>query len=139
MSLKNNFDFTKIQIGDYAEVSQKMTIKMVKSFANISKDFNPIHLDKNYAIKSRYKGQIIHGLMAVSLFSGLFGTKLPGEGCVYKLQNILFKRAIYIDDIVKAKIEIVSIDIKKKIIKFKTSCYVGNKIVIDGAAEIFIP
>jgi hypothetical protein len=41
------FDFTKIKIGDYAEVSEKMTIEMVESFANISKDFNPIHLDKN--------------------------------------------------------------------------------------------
>jgi 3-hydroxybutyryl-CoA dehydratase len=139
MFSKKKFDFTKIKIGDYAEVSEKMTIKMVESFANISKDFNPIHLNKSYALKSRYKGQIIHGLMAVSLFSGLFGTKLPGEGCVYKLQNIFFKRPIYVDDIVLAKIEIVSIDIKKKIIKFKTSCYVSNKIVIDGAAEIFIP
>jgi 3-hydroxybutyryl-CoA dehydratase len=132
-------DLHEIKIGDFAEISETMTLKMVKSFANISKDFNPVHLDSEYAIQSRYRGQIIHGLMAASLFSGLFGTKLPGEGCVYKSQTVRFKRAIYLDDIVTARVEVVLIDIKKKIIKFKTSCYVSNKIVIDGQAEIFIP
>ena len=132
-------DLSEIKIGDFAEISKAMTLKMVKSFANISKDFNPVHLDSEYAIRSRYKGQIIHGLMAASLFSGLFGTKLPGEGCVYKSQTVRFKRAIYVDDIVTARVEVVLVDIKKKIIKFKTLCYVSNRIVIDGEAEIFIP
>lgn len=132
-------DLSEIKIGDFAEISKAMTLKMVKSFANISKDFNPVHLDNEYAIRSRYKGQIIHGLMAASLFSGLFGTKLPGEGCVYKSQTVRFKRAIYVDDIVTARVEVVLVDIKKKIIKFKTLCYVSNRIVIDGEAEIFIP
>jgi len=112
---------------------------MVKDFARISEDFNPIHFDKKYALKSRYKGQIIHGLMAASLFSGLFGTKLPGEGCVYKSQNIRFKRAIYINDIVTAKVQVNFVDMGKKVIKFRTQCFVNNKVVIDGESEIFIP
>jgi len=137
--VNKKMDLSEIKIGDFAEISKAMTLKMVKSFANISKDFNPVHLDNEYAIRSRYKGQIIHGLMAASLFSGLFGTKLPGEGCVYKSQTVRFKRAIYVDDIVTARVEVVLVDIKKKIIKFKTLCYVSNRIVIDGEAEIFIP
>ena len=104
----------EIKIGDSAEISKLMSADMVKAFAEISEDFNPVHLDENYALKSRYKKQIIHGLMATSLFSGLFGTKLPGEGCVYKSQNILFKRAIYIGDTVTARVEVTDVDIKKK-------------------------
>lgn len=53
--------------------------------------------------------------MASSLFSGLFGTQLPGPGCVYKSQNIRFKRPIYVGDEVTAKVEVVSIDNLKKI------------------------
>ena len=132
-------DILDIRPGDFAEIKKKMTLKMVKNFASLSDDFNPVHLDKRYASKSRYKKQIIHGLMATSLFSGLFGTKLPGEGCVYKSQNIRFKRAIFINDLVTARVEVTSVVLNKKIISFKTKCFVNKKIMIDGESEIFVP
>lgn len=136
---KNKIEIEDLKVGDFVEVSKTMNFTMVNSFASISEDFNPLHLDPEYAAKSRYKKQIIHGMMACSLFSGLFGTKLPGEGCVYKSQNIRFKRAIFIGDTVKAKVEVVDINKEKKIIKFKTTCSVKGKIMIDGESEIFIP
>lgn len=106
----------KIKIWDSAEITKFMSPNMTKAFAGISEDFNPIHLDTNYSLKFRYEKKIIHGLMATSLFSGLFGTKLPGEGCVYKSQNILFKRAIYIGDTVTARVKVTDVDIKKNTI-----------------------
>ena len=121
-------DLSKIKCGDYVEIKKKMTLNMVKNFAKISEDFNPVHLDKKYALKSRYKGQIIHGLMAASLFSGLFGTKLPGEGCVYKSQNIRFKRAIYINDIVTAKVQVNNVDIRKKVINLAQSVLLTTRL-----------
>jgi 3-hydroxybutyryl-CoA dehydratase len=77
--------------------------------------------------------------MAASLFSGLFGTKLPGIGCVYKSQNLKFKRAIHIGDEVEACIEVVSVNKEKKVFGFRTTCLVNRKVMIDGDAEIFIP
>ena len=132
-------NLSEIKCGDFAEIEKEMTLNMVQSFAGISEDFNPVHLDKEYASKSRYKRQIIHGLMATSLFSGLFGTRLPGEGCVYKSQNIRFKRPIYIGDVVTARVEVTSVDVEKKLIEFTTRCYVKGKVMIDGEAEIFVP
>ena len=77
-----------LNVGQVESIKKLMTKTDVIDFSEISEDFNPVHLDQEYAEKSRYKGQIIHGLMAASLFSGLFGTKLPGKGCVYKSQNL---------------------------------------------------
>lgn len=134
----NVIPIEEIKVGSSAEITKIMSLEMVKSFAGISEDFNPVHLDADYASKSRYKAQIIHGLMATSLFSGLFGTKLPGEGCVYKSQNIRFKRPIYVGDEVTARVEVVEVDMKKKVISFKTHCLVNRKIMIDGESEIFI-
>jgi 3-hydroxybutyryl-CoA dehydratase len=128
-----------IKVGDYSEIKKIMTSEMVGSFAEISEDFNPVHLDSVYAEKSRYKKKIIHGLMAASLFSGLFGNKLPGEGCVYKSQNIRFKRPIYIGDEVTAKVKVISVDVKAKVISFSTRCLVNRKVMIDGESEIFVP
>lgn len=132
-------EIEKIKIGDKATIKRMMVESDVISFSKTSEDYNPVHLNKEYAENSRYKGQIVHGLMAASLFSGLFGTKLPGMGCVYKSQNIRFKRAIYIGDEVEAKVEVLSIDIERKLVKFKTICTVAGKLMIDGDAEIFIP
>ena len=127
------------KVGDSVEISKLISQKIVNSFALISEDFNPLHVDSEYAAKSRYKKPIIPGMLACSLFSGLFGTKLPGEGCVYKSQNIRFKRAIYVGDNVTAKVEIISINYEKKVITFKTICLVKGKVMIDGEAEIFLP
>ena len=77
--------------------------------------------------------------MATSLFSGLFGTQIPGEGCVYKSQKIRFKRPIYIGDTVLAKVEVVSVNVESKTVDFKTRCFVNGKVMIDGESEIFIP
>ena len=129
----------EIKVGDSAEITKLMSLEMVTAFAGISEDFNPVHLDAEYAYKSRYKAQIIHGLMASSLFSGLFGTELPGEGCVYKSQNIRFKRPIYVGDEVTARVEVVNVNIRKKVISFTTRCLVNGKVMIDGESEIFVP
>ena len=116
-----------------------MTVELIESFAFLSDDHNPLHLDYEYAAKSRYKKQIIPGMMVSCIFSGLFGSILPGEGCVYKSQSLRFKRPIFLGDKVTSKIEITKIKKEEKIINFKTICLVKNKVMIDGNAEIFIP
>lgn len=129
----------KIQIGMQESYSCIITEEQVVKFAELSGDKNPIHLDEQYASKSRYKKRLAHGLFCASFFSAMFGTKLPGEGCVYANQKLYFKRPIYIGDMVEASIEVLKIDYVKKKVIFKTICRVKNKIAIDGEAEIFIP
>ncbi|WP_339898322.1 MaoC family dehydratase [Paraglaciecola polaris] len=129
----------KIKIGMKVGYSQTITDADIKAFAGISGDHNPVHVSDDYASKSRFNKRIAHGLMSASFFSALFGTKLPGPGCVYVAQNLRFKRPVYIGDTVIAVAKVTSIDIDKKRVFFSTDCYVKNKIVIAGEAEIYIP
>ncbi|WP_258058355.1 MaoC family dehydratase, partial [Campylobacter hyointestinalis] len=135
----SNIPIKDIKIGMKATYSQTITDTDIKAFAGISGDRNPVHLDEIYAQNSRYKKRIAHGLISVSYFSALFGTRLPGEGCVYASQTLNFKRPIYVGDTVTAQIEVINIYIDKKKVLFRTTCTVKNRIVIDGEAEIFIP
>ncbi|MDD2699122.1 MAG: MaoC family dehydratase [Arcobacteraceae bacterium] len=135
----NLIPIEEIGIGMSASYSQTITDADIKAFAGISGDRNPVHLDEHYAENSRYKKRIAHGLMTASYFSALFGTKIPGEGCVYVSQSLNFKRPIYIGDTVIATVEVVKIDLEKNRVFFKTTCKVKNKIVTDGDAEIYIP
>ena len=135
----NKVPIAEIKIGMEVSYSQTITDSDVKEFAGISGDRNPVHLDEEYAEHSRYKKRIAHGLMSASYFSALFGTKIPGEGCVYVAQSLKFKRPVYLGDTVTATVIVEKIDLKKSRVFFRTVCKVKNKIVIDGEAELYVP
>lgn len=131
--------FEDIKIGMSESYSQTITDADVKAFAGISGDRNPVHMDEEYAQTSRYKKRIAHGMISSSFFSALFGTKLPGPGCVYVNQTLSFKRPVYIGDTITASIIVTEIDETKNRVLFDTVCKVKNKVVIDGKAELYIP
>lgn len=139
MNLDGSVPIESIEIGMSVSYSQTITDADIKQFAGLSGDHNPVHLDEVYAAESRYKRRIAHGLISGSFFSALFGTKLPGPGCVYVGQSFSFKRPVYIGDTVTASATVKSVDIKKRRVHFDTVCKVRNKTVIDGTAEIYIP
>ncbi|MGL5523219.1 MaoC family dehydratase [Aeromonas veronii] len=128
-----------IKVGMSASYSQTITDADIKAFADISGDKNPVHIDETYAKESRFEKRIAHGMLSSSFFSALFGTKLPGYGCIYVGQNLKFRKPVYIGDIVTATIEVTLVDIKKRRVYFNTYCKVGKSKVITGTAEIYIP
>lgn len=135
----NQVPFEEIKEGLEVSYSQTITDADVKAFAGISGDRNPVHMDDEYAQNSRFKKRIAHGMLSSSYFSALFGTKIPGEGCVYVSQSLHFKRAVYLGDTVVATVTVIKVDLDKRRVFFKTTCKVKNKIVIDGEAELYVP
>jgi 3-hydroxybutyryl-CoA dehydratase len=129
----------EIIVGMEISYSQTITDADVKSFAGISGDRNPIHMSDEYANESRFKKRMAHGLMSASFFSALFGTKIPGPGCVYVSQSLQFKRPVYLGDTVTATVTVKAVDIPKRRVLFKTVCTVKKRVVIDGEAELYIP
>jgi 3-hydroxybutyryl-CoA dehydratase len=135
----NTIEFENIKVGMSVSYSQTITDADVKTFAGLSGDHNPVHVDEEYASGTRFKKRIAHGLISGSFFSALFGTKLPGPGCVYVAQSFQFKKPVYLGDTVRAIAEVISIDVEKRRVFFKTICKVGHRIVIDGTAELYVP
>ena len=119
--------------------TKTITEEMVIKFSEISGDINPVHLDNEFAQNSPFKKKIAHCLISAGLFSAIFGTKLPGTGCVYVTQDLNFKRPVYIGDLVVAKVIVTKINTKTKRVFFDTECSVNKKIVINGNAELYIP
>lgn len=138
-SNKDTYNIDEIEVGMSASLTQTITDEDVRKFADLSGDNNPVHLDEEFASQSRYKKRIAHGLLSASFFSALFGTKLPGRGCVYVAQNLSFKRPVYLGDTVVATVTVTNINVKNRRVFFETVCTVKNKKVIDGSAELYIP
>ncbi|EFN8265559.1 TPA: MaoC family dehydratase [Escherichia coli] len=139
MKVRDNIPFDEIIIGMSASYSQTITDADIKSFAGISGDHNPVHVNEEYAANSRFKKRIAHGMISSSFFSALFGTKLPGYGCVYTSQTLNFRYPVYVGDTVTAIVTVKSKDDKRRRVLFDTVCKVGTRKVITGEAEIYIP
>lgn len=128
-----------IKVGMSSSYSQTITDANVKSFAEISGDSNPVHMSDEYASASRLRRRVAHGLMSASFFSALFGTRIPGAGCVYVSQSLNFKRPVYIGDTVTAIVTVKAVEATKRHVYFETICTVKGKVVIAGEADIYIP
>jgi acyl dehydratase len=112
--------FEEIQIGDTAEYSKKMTRKIVDTFAQISGDDNPLHVDREYGAKSRFGANIVHGMLASALICRVLGVQLPGEGTIHVSQSLKFIKPIYIGETVTARITVTEKNVENKRIKMKT-------------------
>lgn len=128
-----------IQAGMTVSYSQTITDADIKAYAGLSGDHNPVHVSDEYASSSRFGKRIAHGLMSAGFFSALFGTRLPGPGCVYVSQSLQFKRPVYMGDTVIATVKVLSVDVSKCRVFFETICTVGGRVVIKGEAEIYMP
>ena len=135
----DNADIENIKVGMSASYSQTITDADIKAYAGLSGDNNPVHMSAEYAEKSRFGRRIAHGFLSVGFFSALFGTKLPGPGCVYVSQSLNFKRPVYMDDTVIATVTVTNVIMETQRVFFETVCKVKNKVVISGDAEIYIP
>ena len=139
---KNEFrslTIDEIQIGMRASYSHTVTDADVKSFAALSGDNNPLHLNDEFATNSKFGARIVHGMFLASFFPSLMCNEITGPGSVYVSQNLRFKRPVYIGDTVVAEVIVSSINIAKRRVFFNAACSVNGRVVIEGEGEAFIP
>ena len=91
--MAENRTFAEIKIGDSATVSHGLTKAELEGFAAVSGDFNPTHLNEEYARARGLRAPVAHGMWTASLISSLLGNELPGAGTVYVRQDLHFHGA----------------------------------------------
>ena len=125
-----------IKVGDKATFSRTVSEADVVSFAEITGDSNPLHLDEAYAAKTRFKGRIAHGMLSASFISAALGTKLaPNATVVYLSQQLRFQRPVKIGDTVTATCEVTAVQPERRFVTVKTDCVnqAGEEIVTGEA------
>ncbi|MCM2353026.1 MAG: MaoC family dehydratase [Pseudobdellovibrio sp.] len=84
-------------VGYKAVVKEVITDKMVRLFAEMSGDYNPIHLDDAYAATTIFKKRIAHGMILGAIISRCLNQTM-GSGGIYRAQTLTFKNPVFIDD-----------------------------------------
>ena len=91
----NNLSFEEIKIGYQFSFERVVNQDLVESFADLVWDYNPLHLDADYAKNTKFGRPIMHGMLLGGFFSALVGMICPGQQCVYISQSLNFKNPLY--------------------------------------------
>ena len=137
--LKNHgFFLEDLIVGQEAILEKKITEEDIFSFSKLTGDNNPVHLDNDFAKFTIFKKKIAHGFLSGSLISTVIATKLPGPGSIYLSQTLKFLAPVFVDDTITAKVIIEEINMEKRKIKLLTECFVEDKKILTGNAEILV-
>ncbi len=129
----------KISVGQSSQRSTTITSSMIEDFAKISGDYNPVHLDDEYAASTRFGQRIAHGMLLPGLISAILANDLPGPGTIYLEQTISFKAPVFIGDTVIVSVECKEV-LEKSRVSFKTTVAKSDgTIVMDGEALVITP
>ncbi len=128
-----------LKLGDTATITKTITDDDIRAFADLLGDNNSVHLDDEFAKKTRFGRRIAHGMLSASLISTAIGTKLPGAGAIYLSQSFRFMAPVYPGDTITARVTISQIRDDKPIITLETICSnQQDQIVVKGEAVVLV-
>ncbi len=129
-------DFTP---GQKASWTKTVTETDVYAFAGITGDFNPLHVDAEYAARSRFGERIAHGMLMAGLISAALGMHLPGPGGIYVSQSLQFRKPVRFGDTITATVQVVSYRPDTRLLTLRTACSnQGGETVVEGEAVLLV-
>ena len=130
---------TQLNVGDHASRSMTITDETIHTFADLTGDHNPVHLDDAYAAGTRFGRRIAHGMIAAGLISATLANDLPGPGTVYLGQTLQFKAPVFPGDTLTATVEVKSVRADKPIVILTTVCTNQDGVrVLEGEATVLV-
>ena len=130
--------FEDLFVGQKVTFSEKIDELLLTDFAKLSGDFNPLHMDEDYALNTNFEKRVCHGMLLASFFSQLVGMYLPGKNSLYFSQSLNFRNQCFVDDEVIIAGEITEKKSNTRIITIKTTISRGTTIIIDGTAKVIV-
>lgn len=125
------------KLGETASRSMTVTEAEIRAFADAVGDRNPLHLDPQFASRTRFGRPIAHGMLAASLISAVLGTQLPGPGTIYLRQTLEFKEPVYPGDVLTATVTVIRIREDKPVVTLRTVCTKADgTVAVDGEAVV---
>lgn len=125
----------QISIGQKATRSVTLSADHVKTFADLSGDYNPLHFDETFVAKTKFKKLVVQGGLTTGLLHALVAMDMPGPGTVFLSQNWKFIAPVFIGDTITAEAEVIGKHETKPVtqLKIKITRQDGDT-VLEGEA-----
>jgi acyl dehydratase len=123
-------------VGRHATFTKTFTEEDMQHFIAITGDVNPLHVDEQFARKTKFGRRVLQGMLTASIFSTMVGMLLPGTGAIYRSQTLTFLLPVYLGDTVTAHFVVRAIDRAKH--RLTMDSWIENAAgerVIEGTCE----
>ena len=131
---------SEMKVGDSASFTKTVSEHDVYTFAGLSGDFNPAHVNEVEAQKGMFGKRIAHGMLSAGFISTVLGTLLPGPGTIYMGQELRFTKPVFFGDTITATATVVELIPEKNRAKLETVCTNQNgEVLISGFATVMPP
>ena len=128
-----------LKIGDTFSISREVTDELIRGFAELSGDHNPIHLDEEFARQTRFGRRIAHGMLSGAFISAVLGYEFKSRKIVYLSQTMKFTAPTYIGDTITTTATVTAIREDKGIVTLETNCTrQGGEVTLRGEAVVMI-
>jgi|APSaa5957512493_1039668.scaffolds.fasta_scaffold75532_2 3-hydroxybutyryl-CoA dehydratase len=139
MDKPENHKFSELVVGMERKFYVKINEELVLKFAKISGDYNPLHVNDEFAKKTKFKKRVCHGMLLSSFFSKLVGMYIPGLHSLYLSQTLYFEKPCFIDDQIIISGKIKNKSESTKIITLDVSIHNQlNQCLVSGEAKTMI-
>ena len=131
--------YDQIEIGETASISKMISEADIVNYAGIIGDFNPVHVNPEYAKTTMFGERIAHGMLTASFISTLVGCCIPGKNALYLSQEVKFVRPVKIGDTITATATVIEkIDAKRRVILDTTITNQRGEVVVAGKAVTMV-
>ena len=133
------YTYDTLEVGQSYSVDREITADDVRAFADITGDDNPLHVDPEYATKTRFGKPIVHGVFLAGLISKVLGRDFPGHGSVAVSITCKFLRPVPVGSTVTAEVKVAEKIDKRRHIRMKVFVYIDGRIALGGEATLIPP
>ena len=131
---------SEMKLGDSASFTKTVSEHDVYTYAGVSGDFNPAHVNEVEAQKGMFGKRIAHGMLSAGFISTVLGTQLPGPGTIYMGQELRFTKPVFFGDTITATVTVAELIPEKNSAILDTVCTNQNgEVVIKGKATVMPP
>ena len=125
-------------VGPRATPTLTLTEQHVKTYAELTGDYNPLHFEESFAAHTSFKNLVVQGGLTTGLLYALVVMDMPGPGTVFLNQNWQFTAPVYIGDTITAEAEVFEVHATKPVCKLKIAVarQTGEK-VLEGEAVCY--
>ena len=131
--------YDELQVGDSYSAQRVLTEDDVRTFADLTGDDNPIHVDPAYAETTRFGKPIVHGVLLLGIVSKVLGRDFPGHGSVAVALSSRFLRPVPVGAEITVEVKISEKVEKHRHVKARIYVYCEGKMSVGGEATLIPP
>jgi 3-hydroxybutyryl-CoA dehydratase len=134
----NERTIDSLKEGDSFSFEETISEAQVDTFAALSGDVSPLHMDAEFARGRGFRGRVAHGVLTLAFFSRMVGVYLPGKYSLLEAMNVRFQAPVYPGDriLFSAEITQVSLENRAVVIQMKAINSATRQAVARGKIQV---